>query len=409
MKMILFCSLLCISIAAASQTYDFNGRKLNAEDICNSLGFQNNSEAISALDKICTAAGLSNNYLLVPCPNLGTCVAIIKDEMPMILYDNAFLKKIKSFGFSEKNIPTNNVTSNVDWQSLTILSHELGHHVNQHFSKLRSGSEYLLKNELEADNFAGKIMHKLGASLEDTKKAFYNLPEISSYSHPGRAERLLAVERGYYSETSKPIAKKITADAIVGNWSADRKINFTIQSLGKMDISIDEQLNKYNWSLISGRLFIRDNFTNEFKLIEIIEVTDLSLSIKFEGAFLSLARINESAKENSYKYLSENFKNLFYTKRGFTSREIGGIFDLKISLVNKSNSEIEYAKVKIDYLKSNLFSSGRSHKTEYITFQKVKPKSTAEMRGPDSDRGVDVNITITELQLKNGIKIIAQE
>ena len=103
------------------------------------------------------------------------------------------------------------------------------------------------------------------------------------------------------------------------------------------------------------------------------------------------------------------FKNLFYTKRGFTSREIGGIFDLKISLVNKSNSEIEYAKVKIDYLKSNLFSSGRSHKTEYITFQKVKPKSTAEMRGPDSDRGVDVNITITELQLKNGIKILAQE
>jgi hypothetical protein len=212
MKMMLFCSLLCISIVATAQTYDFNGRKLNVGDICNSLGFQDNSEAIAALDKICTAAGLSNNYLLVPCPNIGTCLAIIKDDMPMILYDNAFLKKIKSFGFSEKNIPTNNVTSNIDWQSLTILAHELGHHANQHFSKLRSGSEYLLKNELEADNFAGKTLHKLGASLEDTKKVFNNLPEIASFSHPGRAERLLAVERGYNSENSKSVSKKITAD-----------------------------------------------------------------------------------------------------------------------------------------------------------------------------------------------------
>lgn len=409
MKTILFCSLLCISIAASSQTFDFNGRKLNVGNICNSLGFQDNSEAIAALDKICTAAGLSNNYLLVPCPNIGTCLAVIKDDMPMILYDNAFLKKIKSFGFSEKNIPTNNATSNVDWQSLTILAHELGHHVNQHFSKLRSGSEYLLKNELEADNFAGKTLHKLGASLEDTKKVFYSLPETASFSHPGRSERLSAVERGYNSENSKSATRKITPDAIFGNWSAEGKIFFTIYPSGKMDISFDEELYHSNWTFSNGKVIIRDYGNNEEKLMEILEVTNTTLSIKFEAAYLSLVRINESAKESSANFLSKNLEKFIYTTRKFMYREIGGIFDFKISLVNKSNSEIEYAKVKIDYLKSNLFSSGRTHKTEYLTFQKIKPNTKAEMLAPDSDRGVDVAITIVELQLKNGIKIIKSE
>ena len=111
-----FLSLLSLSIHG--QTVDFYGKKVST-NVCNELGFKDNQEAKPCLDKICDAADLVNNYVLAPCSNVGTCLATVKDGVYYILYDNAFLNKVKTLGFTEKRISNN---SGTDWASITILS-----------------------------------------------------------------------------------------------------------------------------------------------------------------------------------------------------------------------------------------------------------------------------------------------
>ena len=52
--------------------------------------------------------------------------------------------------------------------------------------------------ELEADNFAGFMLYKMGASIAETKQSFSNLPVNGSSSHPPKAARIAAVTNGWY-------------------------------------------------------------------------------------------------------------------------------------------------------------------------------------------------------------------
>ena len=55
----------------------------------------------------------------------------------------------------------NNLTKN-KWAVMALLAHEVGHHLNGHTIR-KGGSTPEL--ELQADEFAGFILHKLGATL----------------------------------------------------------------------------------------------------------------------------------------------------------------------------------------------------------------------------------------------------
>ena len=81
------------------------------------------------------------------------------------------------------------------WAAIALLAHEVGHHLNGHTLK-RGGSKPEL--ELEADEFAGFVLHKMGASLEQAQKVMNYIakPEMSS-THPGRASRMLAIQNGW--------------------------------------------------------------------------------------------------------------------------------------------------------------------------------------------------------------------
>ena len=80
-----------------------------------------------------------------------------------ILYDKDFIDKI--------NKATN------DWSGKFILAHEVGHHINGHtrdflIASLVEGqtNEKQREEELEADEFAGFIVAKLGASYSQASE-----------------------------------------------------------------------------------------------------------------------------------------------------------------------------------------------------------------------------------------------
>ena len=155
--------------------------------------FTSDKEANEALDKILSVIGASRNFTLTPCDNIFNALAVTYKGERYILYDGEFMKKISEL--------TN------DWSSTFILAHEVGHHINGHTR------DYLLapilddnslakqrQEELEADNFAGFVLAKLGASLNQTIAAIdlITTNDDDTYStHPSKNKRLAAIKTGY--------------------------------------------------------------------------------------------------------------------------------------------------------------------------------------------------------------------
>jgi hypothetical protein len=95
------------------------------------------------------------------------------------------------------------------WSLLYIFAHELGHHLAFHVETAGRNHEF----ELEADYFAGFVLRKMGASLEQTEAAIVALaPEESTPTHPGRAERVQMLTIGWTDGGSQgsPQAPKLS-------------------------------------------------------------------------------------------------------------------------------------------------------------------------------------------------------
>jgi len=125
------------------------------------------------------------------CPNfeireadVKNAKAAIRDKKRVILYNKEYMAKL-------------NRKSRTYWAGVSVLAHELGHHLNGHTVSYDKSD---LEAELEADQFAGYILRKMGASLEEAQAAIKTVGrEQETESHPGRLSRLNAIQKGWMS------------------------------------------------------------------------------------------------------------------------------------------------------------------------------------------------------------------
>ena len=133
------------------------------------------------LQEIMNVTGLQQNFELKQADVLNI-EASISHRKRYILYNPAFITTL------------NDLTKD-KWAVMTLLAHEVGHHLNGHTIG-KSGSTPEL--ELEADEFAGFILHKLGANLQQSQNVMYYIAkETGSRTHPAKGSRLLAIEIGW--------------------------------------------------------------------------------------------------------------------------------------------------------------------------------------------------------------------
>ena len=99
-----------------------------------------------------------------------------------------------------------------DWSNMFVLAHEVGHHINGHTvdALVLSGKSQLplytrRAQELESDEFAGFVLGRLGANLNQALIAVNNTSdEDDSYStHPRRSKRIAAVKKGFNASGGK--------------------------------------------------------------------------------------------------------------------------------------------------------------------------------------------------------------
>ena len=178
---VLFYFLSSISYSQNYQTVE------EVNDACAQLGFSGDEEAEIAVDKILDQIGLFRNFIIQQCPDINNAVAKnVKSSSGKveryILYDNNFFNRIN-----------NNASS--DWAAISILAHEIGHHLNGHALN-NGGSSH--KFELEADLFSGLALARLDASLEQAQSAINSLKyEKATSTHPSKADRLAAIKKGW--------------------------------------------------------------------------------------------------------------------------------------------------------------------------------------------------------------------
>ncbi len=161
---------------------NYFGNTVNEREICRGLGFTSRPEASRAVENIVRRSGLKQNFYVMECPSIDNCFAATRNGERLIVYDPGFMKKI-------------NDLTKTDWAALSILAHEIGHHLQGHTIK-QGGSDY--EKELEADEFSGFVMYQMGASLREAQSAIFKLTtDYPTSTHPVRSKRLKAIEKGY--------------------------------------------------------------------------------------------------------------------------------------------------------------------------------------------------------------------
>jgi hypothetical protein len=162
--------------------YNYYGQKINEKAFCSQFSFRSKEVAEKAVDEIVRRSGLKRNFYVMECPNTDNCFAAIQGQTRLIVYDGSFMKKA-------------NDLSKSDWGALSILAHEIGHHLQGH-TIIEGGSDPI--KELEADEFSGFVMYQMGASLKEAQAAISKLTsDYDGGSHPARPKRLAAIKKGF--------------------------------------------------------------------------------------------------------------------------------------------------------------------------------------------------------------------
>jgi tetratricopeptide (TPR) repeat protein len=179
------------------------------------------------VDKITATVGLKNRFRLNAVKNYNNCAAVCFDnnigKERFIQFDREFLEEYQR--------KTNN-----KWFVIGVLAHELGHHLNGHSL---DGIGSRPDKELDADEFAGFVMQKLGAKYEEARAIFNFLNETEGPpTHPVRWKRYTAISRGW----DRAAGNEVFANLYVLD-DAERKANaFAVLTASRKEYSSFKKL-----------------------------------------------------------------------------------------------------------------------------------------------------------------------
>ncbi|WP_171181634.1 M48 family metalloprotease [Ruegeria sp. HKCCD8929] len=142
--------------------------------------FQSSAEAKQLVADIMSTVGLVPRFR-INAANVPNAAAIIDGDERLIVYSESWVQ---------------NTLQDNKWGAVALLAHEIAHHLNGH-TLIPGGSRPL--TELEADQFAGFAVAKLGGSLDDAQWLFRQFAGPGSATHPATSARLEAVAVGWRS------------------------------------------------------------------------------------------------------------------------------------------------------------------------------------------------------------------
>ena len=170
------------------------------EDIAGDIvAYEADGSAQKVVKKIMSVIGLKANFEL-RAANVPNAAAVMLNGKRFILYNPNYMNKI-------------NASTGSNWAAISIFAHEIGHHLNGHTLD-NVGSRP--QTELDADEFSGFVLHKMGAPLEDAQAVMTLISSIKgSHTHPPKKDRLAFIATGWNNAGPQTIINAIPEKAIV--------------------------------------------------------------------------------------------------------------------------------------------------------------------------------------------------
>ena len=152
------------------------------EDIKGDItAFEAGTSAEAVVKNIMSVIGLKANFEL-RAANVPNAAAVMLNSKRYILYNPEYMNNI-------------NERTGSNWAAISIFAHEIGHHLNGHTLD-NVGSRP--QTELDADEFSGFVLHKMGASLEDAQADMSLIASLKgSHTHPPKKDRLAFIATGW--------------------------------------------------------------------------------------------------------------------------------------------------------------------------------------------------------------------
>lgn len=186
-------TFLCI-LALAGPLLPAQAQKMFAEDKYNAacsyygetitgdiMAYGADKSTETVVKNILSVIGLRPNFEL-RAANVPNAAAVILKDKRYILYNPKFMENI-------------NTASGTNWAAISILAHEIGHHLNGHtLDKVGSRPD----TELEADEFSGFVLRRLGATLSEAQAVMTIIASLKgSHTHPAKSDRLKYIAAGW--------------------------------------------------------------------------------------------------------------------------------------------------------------------------------------------------------------------
>ena len=385
MKKILFTLALLISFSSFGQDYRNSKDALKLCSVLQSNNFVSDSQAEKALNRILFEIGASKRFVLQSCDNINNAVATSYKGVRYILYDRDFMYSISSGN---------------NWGNLFILAHEVGHHINGHSVDLVLYFKDIVepkslaskrKQELEADEFAGFILARLGATLSQATKTINSIASNKSdtYStHPSKSKRLNSVRIGYNKGKNNNTINKSTTNSLGTQYYYDGldKYNLKDYKGAIVDFTKAIQINPNNSYYYFYRAYSKF-YLKDYKGSIADYTRAIELDPKHEYAYNNRGNSKKNLKDyygaiSDYTRAIELDPNnaLFYEKRGVLKRklkdETGAQLDFKKALSiklevidTKPNDAYEYTEIADLYYKMNDFTKAKTASSKAIELE----------------------------------------
>jgi hypothetical protein len=173
------------------------------------IGFRSISEARTIINNIMDVVDIPQNFKVVSTTQIDNAAAVTYQNQRYILYNPSFINQLDN-------------SANDNWASISVLAHEIGHHILGHTLDGR-GSQ--IPKELEADEFSGLVLKRMGATLQQAQLAMQLIsPDYASATHPGKNDRLTAIAKGWNSTSFQ--TSRDNRDVAIDYPASNNKTNY---------------------------------------------------------------------------------------------------------------------------------------------------------------------------------------
>jgi hypothetical protein len=201
---------------------------------------KNDIAAYKTVVNVIRETGLAQNFVILP-GNVEKVTAFINDNERVLEYNPEFMQTLEG---------------DTNWHGISILAREIGHHLSNH--DLKDG-EASIEEELEADKYAGFVLQKMGASLDEAITALEKAVSENNASKSSLNARLASLSSGW--KNSQSLSED--NNAIIASVDNNQKVTISVEDPAKEPTIKIQDKPKYAYQIFlavdTSFYFINDN------------------------------------------------------------------------------------------------------------------------------------------------------